>query len=343
MRQHTALLTLLFLSLACVAQLGALEPGNQAPALSDVTWVKGEPVKIGEHITVVEFWATWCGPCRETIPHLTKLQKRYHGQVQIVGLSDEALPTVKPFVDKMGEQMDYHIGIADTATRSKYMEGIDGIPHAFIIDAKGTVLWSGFPQQMSSALADAVAGTFDAEKYKRLSALQVQLQEALDGQHQDIEKALVLTGQILAIDPVNDQAIDIRIEIAAFQKKPEAVRELLLHIPLAQLTADQANSLAWSRAVDERLPQRNLDLALAFIHRALELEPANASYIDTMARLQYDLGDVSGAIASISHAIEIDTEHNPEYSVTLGYFKDVLALRSHPAQGAGAASSAPPP
>src|SRR5687767_8058847 len=56
-----------------------LKPGDSAPKLSVDKWVKGEPVKEFEKgkVYVVEFWATWCGPCITSIPHVTKLQAKY--------------------------------------------------------------------------------------------------------------------------------------------------------------------------------------------------------------------------------------------------------------------------
>ena len=111
----------------------ALEVGQKAPSLAKVTWMKGAAVETGSSVTVVEFWATWCGPCRTSIPHLTELQKKYQDKVRIVGISNEDADTVKPFIAEMGAKMDYHVGIADVATYSSYMEGIDGIPHAFVV------------------------------------------------------------------------------------------------------------------------------------------------------------------------------------------------------------------
>jgi thiol-disulfide isomerase/thioredoxin len=150
--------------------LVALDVGDKAPALASVNWVKGEAIKPEGRITVVEFWATWCGPCRESIPHLTALQKQYLDKVQIAGLSNEEPPTVKPFVDTMGAKMDYHIGIADQPTYNSYMEGIDGIPHAFLIDATGVVLWTGHPAALGEPLAQLVAGTFDVAKSKLIAS-----------------------------------------------------------------------------------------------------------------------------------------------------------------------------
>src|SRR5207237_1141159 len=87
--------------------------GDAAPKIEVQEFVKGQPVKQFEKgkIYVVEFWATWCAPCRESIPHLTKLQKE-NKQVTVLGVSvDEETKVVKPFVEKLGDEMDYRVAI----------------------------------------------------------------------------------------------------------------------------------------------------------------------------------------------------------------------------------------
>src|SRR5436190_7337149 len=108
------------LGVACLATILATSAhaaaiGDPAPPLTIERWVKGAPVKTGvgqNHLVVVEFWATWCPPCRKSIPHLTEVQKKFASKgVAIVGVSDETLAEVQPFVTSQGASMDYRVAI----------------------------------------------------------------------------------------------------------------------------------------------------------------------------------------------------------------------------------------
>ncbi len=147
--------------------------GMQAPQLSIAQWVKGKPVDIaagkGKKIFVVEFWATWCPPCKVTIPHLTETQKKYANKdVVIIGVTDEEIKLVKDFVSTMGDKMDYVVAVDDKSRTSKsYLEafGIETIPHAFIIDKNGRIVWQGNPMEgFDEALESVVNGSFSIEK-----------------------------------------------------------------------------------------------------------------------------------------------------------------------------------
>jgi thiol-disulfide isomerase/thioredoxin len=138
--------------------------GDPAAPLAVKEWVKGGPVNVndGKAIYVVEFWATWCGPCKVSIPHLSALQREYKDKgVVVVGVSDEVPDTVKPFVTKMGAQMDYAVACDDSeGTTTGYMEayGINTIPTAFVVNKEGRVVWRGHPMMgLDKAVADLVA------------------------------------------------------------------------------------------------------------------------------------------------------------------------------------------
>jgi len=133
----------------------AIKLGDPAPQLKIAQWIKGEPVDLaagkGKNVYVLEFWATWCHPCRESIPHLTELQRKYKDQgLVVIGITDENNPkAVAPFVAKMGDKMDYTVAYDDNhQTNNAYIHafGLRGIPHAFVIDREGRIAWSGHPK-----------------------------------------------------------------------------------------------------------------------------------------------------------------------------------------------------
>lgn len=91
----------------------ALMVGDPAPPVQVSGFVKGEPFQDFQRgqVYVIEFWATWCVPCKESIPHLTELQKKYGEKVRILGVSiwEPREEAVEPFVREWGEKMDYTV------------------------------------------------------------------------------------------------------------------------------------------------------------------------------------------------------------------------------------------
>ncbi len=334
------LLAILAVLTAMLSQVMALEVGQKAPSLAKITWMKGAAVETGTAVTVVEFWATWCGPCKTSIPHLTELQKKYADKVHIVGVSNEDAATVKPFIAEMGAKMDYHVGIADVATYGSYMEGVDGIPHAFIVDAGGLVVWHGHPASMDGVLGQVVAGNFDAKKAGAIAKAEGDLQRLLQGRSPDIAQALKKIDEIVALDAVNAQAISVRLAIGKYQEDPQLIRETLTRLPLKELPADLANSLAFSRATDPELANRHLDVAMTLVNHALTLEPNNAGFLDTKARLFSCLGLMDQAISWQQQAIGKSTAERAPLEATLAYYQNVKKLAAT-LSGASAPAATP--
>jgi thiol-disulfide isomerase/thioredoxin len=155
--------------------------GSTAPALDIQHWIsngqgKFKPVTKFENgkVYVVEFWATWCGPCIASMPHISELQQQYKEKgVTICGVNiweereynDETLKKVTDFVEKKGDGMGYTV-VYDGAAKhmdTNWMKaaGRNGIPCAFVV-TKGKIGWIGHPAQLNQKLLDSILdGTFD--------------------------------------------------------------------------------------------------------------------------------------------------------------------------------------
>jgi thiol-disulfide isomerase/thioredoxin len=125
-------------------------------ALTGLEYIKGTPIDVqaskGKKVIVVEFWATWCPPCRSSIPHLSELQHKYKSQnVEFIGITNEEnMQTVKKFVDSMGANMDYAVAVdVEGEVYSNYMTKyhVSGIPHAFVLDKDSKIAWHGHPME----------------------------------------------------------------------------------------------------------------------------------------------------------------------------------------------------
>ena len=104
--------------------------------------LEGKPLNLGEYknkVILLNFWATWCGPCRAEIPDLVELQNKYKDQLQIIGLvvDDEDREAIKKFVDESG--INYPVAIATDELRAQY-GGIAALPTSFLLDAQGRVV-----------------------------------------------------------------------------------------------------------------------------------------------------------------------------------------------------------
>lgn len=164
----------LALTISSVAHAGGVGPGSPAPALEVKEWFKGTPVTSfdKDKVYVVEFWATWCGPCKTSIPHLTELAKN-NKDVTFIGVSiweDNDGKNIADFVKEMGDKMDYNVGYSGNkegmATSWMQAAGQNGIPSAFIVK-DNTIQWIGHPMEMEKPLEQVKAGTFDLAAFKK--------------------------------------------------------------------------------------------------------------------------------------------------------------------------------
>jgi thiol-disulfide isomerase/thioredoxin len=148
------LLPALFLAfLTCLPSLQSSSTqdnvGKILPKLG-VDFLVNDPGRVFGKPKIVEFWATWCGPCVRNIPHLNKLHSKYASKgLVIIGLTKEEPRTVTSFMEK--NRMDYAVGIDDRGSLARHF-GVRGIPHALLIDASDKVIWEGHPSDLTDEL-----------------------------------------------------------------------------------------------------------------------------------------------------------------------------------------------
>jgi len=162
---------------ACVQAEERLGIGSEAPPIDIEHWLNREPVKEFEagKVYVVEFWATWCGPCVASMPHLAELQERHGKDLVVIGVSDEDPEVIDEFLEKerdgqiLREVTDAYWLTTDPdgSVDADYMEasGMRGIPTAFVVGKTGEIEWIGHPCNIDEPIAKIIDGTWNREAF----------------------------------------------------------------------------------------------------------------------------------------------------------------------------------
>ena len=155
-----AVFTAVLCLLAVPAAAAPLPAGTPAPAFSRPD-LNGRTVSLSAFrggLVLVDFWATWCAPCVVELPHLTALQARYRGKLQIIGISmDDDAASPKQLAAQV--RLNYPVLMGD-AVLGRLYGGVLGLPQIYLIGQDGKVLrsWRGEfnPTELDTAIEAAL-------------------------------------------------------------------------------------------------------------------------------------------------------------------------------------------
>ena len=308
--------------------------GDAAPPIRVAEWVQGTPVErlLPGQVYVVEFWATWCGPCKVAIPHLNELHKKHGDKVRFLGVSiwehlEDEPYSVPEFVRGMGEKMTYTVAAdrkaaTDEAQMAKaWMDtsGQSGIPTAFIVDRTGKIAWIGHPMGIDDPLQQVVDGTFDLAAATQKYATDVALKGVSSKISKEVTKAKKAKDWAGALRQIDDAVaqypgleasfgIDKYFLLLEAQRgKDAAVYGRRLVSDVFARSSMQLNMLAWT-IVDPQIGRKDADWDLAVLaaERAVELtKSADANILDTLGLALFRTGQVTRAIQIQEQAVKL--------------------------------------
>ncbi len=132
--------------------------GQVAPDLVVAEWIGSEPNCDGKFV-LIDFWATWCPPCRKAIPELNEYAAHFAEDLVVIGISDEPVDKINAMTEP---KIEYFSG-TDPEGSTKKVVGVEGIPHVLLVDPAGKVCWQGFPGLEGHELtADVIQQKIDA-------------------------------------------------------------------------------------------------------------------------------------------------------------------------------------
>ena len=139
-----------------------LKVGDEAPEIAvNGWWQEKVPEKRAKgKVYVIDFWASWCPPCRESMPHMMQMQDKYGDYATFIGIStDQDLDAAAQFLGSMGTTLPIYFAMDDDGKSWDSWAtpaGRTTIPTTFIVNEENKIAWVGHPMQMEKALRDVL-------------------------------------------------------------------------------------------------------------------------------------------------------------------------------------------
>lgn len=299
-----------------------LKIGDNAPDLRTDRWLKGTPVKGFKrgNVYVLEFWATWCGPCKAAMPHLTELAKTYGDKATFVGVNIWEDSHAKPgenldakvdrFMAESGSMMGYNVcaGSKDGYMVKSWMNaaGQAGIPATFVVDQDGKVAWIGHPLNLEEPLKQIIAGKFDRGAYRKEFEAKQQASSAAMKPLQDAMKPVTDAMAAKKYDEAIAAAESGMTKLPQYGFVLAGLKFQALYAKNPELAYQEAQKVVddWNQGygvmetflMKDDLDKKFYQVALEIAQNQYKQKPQVSSRLALIAMAYHKLGDASKAV-----------------------------------------------
>lgn len=296
--------------------------GDSAPALAKVTaWLNGSAIQTfdKDKVYVLEFWATWCGPCIAAMPHLTELAHEYKSKgLVVIGMTNKddngnTKESVTKFVERSkGAKLGYPVAYSDGEENyAAYMEaaGQNGIPCSYVIGKDGKIAYIGHPAGLDMVLPKVLDGTWkgkaDADEVDKAVKEFFELL-SLEKPESGLEKLVAFRKKYPAMAGKNELH-QLHMGILFAGKKWDDAKTLAEeYIALSEKTK---KSMPAAYAIAFAIPQANpdkkhADLGMKALETALKFDDKDVGLLLAAVQVHTAAGEKDKAAAFAKKAID---------------------------------------
>jgi len=353
LKKITAIFIVLLFYVSAIYSQSVLTIGDDAPALKYSKWIKGTPVEKFEKgkIYVLEFWATWCGPCKAAIPHLTELAHQYKDKVVIIGIDamenaetiGDKIKIMEDFVKTQGDKMDYCVaydsedGYMDINWMKAAMQ--PGIPSTFVVGKDSKIAWIGHPKDLEKVLIEIIDDKYDLQAHKEEERIN---QEKELQKKTEFNKFMMVTKNYYAAVSVKDYAKVIseyeaivlkepsystRLDYQYFQALLQVKPEKLLSIANEERNNNDRLYFILNVFAQKGLDNKYYEYAISLIEPILTKEPIDLNFLALLENI-YEKSGKNGKAIEVSEKILSISKTEKKYDAyTEKFEKKLLELK----------------